>query len=81
MIKAAMSFYEKVTTTIQDGFSYSDEFPVKVGVDQESESFSLFCVLPVNCREVYILKFILTFRLAMDARLHQKTELRAENQS
>ena len=27
---------------------------------------------------MYILKFILTFRLAMDARLHQKTELRAE---
>ena len=43
-------------------------------------AFSLFWVLPVNCREVYILKFILTFRLAMDARLHQKTELRAENQ-
>ena len=42
--------------------------------------FSLFCVLPVNCREVYILKFILTFHLAMDARLHQKTKLRAENQ-
>ena len=33
---------------------------------------SLLCVLPVNCREMYILKFILTFRLAMDARLHQK---------
>ena len=39
----------------------------------------MFCVLPVNFREVYILKFILTFRLVMDARLHQKTELRAEN--
>ena len=41
--------------------------------------FSLFCVLPVKCREMYILKFLLTFRLAIDARLHQKTELKAEN--
>ena len=44
----------------------------------QTKQFSLFCVLPVNYKEMYILKFILTFRLAMDARLHQKTELRAE---
>ena len=45
---------------------------------KEVQYISLFCVLPVNYREMYILKFILTFRLALDARLHQKTELRAE---
>ena len=46
MIEAAMSFYEKVTTKIQDGFGYSDEFPVRVGVDHESESSrSLFAIL------------------------------------
>ena len=41
--------------------------------------FLCFGVLPVKCREMFILKFLLTFRLAIDARLHQKTELRVEN--
>ena len=42
-------------------------------------SFLCFGVLPVKCREMFILKFLLTFRLAIDARLHQKTELMVEN--
>ena len=38
--------------------------------------FSLFCVLPVKCREMYILKFLLTFRLASIARRNVNKNLR-----
>ena len=52
---------------------------LKIESHYRKRRISLFCVLSVKCREMYILKFLLTFRLAIDARLHQKTELRAEN--
>ena len=36
MVRVVMSLYKEATTKIKVGSSYSDEFPVKVGVHQRS---------------------------------------------
>ena len=36
MVKAVMNLYEDPTTTVKVGSEFSDQFPVKVGVHQES---------------------------------------------
>ena len=64
-VKVTINYDHEVIKRGKSRLSPSDRF-ITEHKNVEQKKFLYFGVLPIKCREMFILKFLLTFRLAID---------------